>query len=103
MPNVEFQGLSLHYETSGLTAGPWIVLAHALGADLHMWDEVLPHLEYNFRVLRYDAKRRTRTTFGIGQFHLFGTQRFTPLSLGAIGKFAGAIIDSFHRKEHGNG
>jgi 3-oxoadipate enol-lactonase len=56
VPNAEFQGLSLHYEISGLTTGPWIVLAHALGADLHMWDEVIPHLENNFRVLRYDAR-----------------------------------------------
>jgi 3-oxoadipate enol-lactonase len=54
--NAEVQGSSLHYEISSLTAGPWIVLAHAFGTDLHMWDEILPHLEINFRILRYDAR-----------------------------------------------
>jgi 3-oxoadipate enol-lactonase len=34
--------------------GPAVVLSHALGADLHMWDEVAGQLARSFTVLRYD-------------------------------------------------
>ena len=36
--------------------GPIIVLSHALGADLHMWDEVAAGLQTRFSVLRYDHR-----------------------------------------------
>jgi 3-oxoadipate enol-lactonase len=56
MPTAELQDLSLHFKFSGRSTGPVVVLVHSLGANLHMWDKVLPHLERNFRVLRYDAR-----------------------------------------------
>ena len=36
--------------------GPTIVLAHALGCDLAMWDEVAEQLARGFTVLRYDMR-----------------------------------------------
>jgi 3-oxoadipate enol-lactonase len=36
--------------------GPTVVLAHALGCDLTMWDEVAQQLAKGFTVLRYDAR-----------------------------------------------
>ena len=36
--------------------GPTIVLAHALGCDLTMWDEVAQQLAKGFTVLRYDQR-----------------------------------------------
>jgi 3-oxoadipate enol-lactonase len=36
--------------------GPIIVLSHALGADLHMWDEVAAGLRTRYTVLRYDHR-----------------------------------------------
>ena len=56
MPAAEIGSARLHYEVSGPTTGPVIVLVNSLGADLHMWDKVLPHLEKDFRVLRYDTR-----------------------------------------------
>jgi 3-oxoadipate enol-lactonase len=56
MPAAESQLCRLHYQISGAAKGPVIVLVNSLGADLHMWDKVLPYLEQNYRVLRYDAR-----------------------------------------------
>ena len=44
----------LHFLREG--RGPTIVLAHALGCDLRMWDEVARQLAKGFTVLRYDQR-----------------------------------------------
>jgi 3-oxoadipate enol-lactonase len=41
--------------------GPTIVLAHALGCDLTMWDEVTQQLAKGFTVLRYDHRGHGRS------------------------------------------
>ena len=56
MPTAEVQASRLHYEMSGPATGPVVVLVNSLGSDLHMWDKVLPYLDQDFRVLRYDAR-----------------------------------------------
>ncbi|MBC7601742.1 MAG: alpha/beta fold hydrolase [Ramlibacter sp.] len=42
----------LNYVSKG--RGPTLVLSHALGSDLHMWNEVASQLEAGFHVVRYD-------------------------------------------------
>lgn len=42
----------LHVVKQG--AGPMVVLSHALGCDLTMWDEVADFLQSRYTVLRYD-------------------------------------------------
>jgi len=44
----------LNFVESG--RGPLLVLSHALGLDLSMWDAVVPLLESRFTVLRYDHR-----------------------------------------------
>jgi 3-oxoadipate enol-lactonase len=56
MAAVELDGVSLHYEISGPSTGPVILFVNSLGANLHMWDRVVPNLENDFRILRYDAR-----------------------------------------------
>ena len=56
MPIASLPTSRLHYQLSGLRTGPVIALVNSLGADLRMWDEVVPHLEKRFQVLRYDAR-----------------------------------------------
>jgi len=41
--------------------GPIVVLSHALGCDLHMWDGVAPLLARDFTVLRYDVRNHGRS------------------------------------------
>lgn len=46
--------------------GPTIVLAHALGCDLTMWDEVTQQLAKGFTVLRYDHRGHGRSPMAPG-------------------------------------
>ena len=55
MPWIEANGASLRYELSG--AGPeTLVLVHEAGGCLESFDDVLPALQKDFRVLRYDQR-----------------------------------------------
>lgn len=51
---VSANGASIHYAVDG--HGPWLTLAHPLGADLTVWDDIVPDLAAHFRVLRYDSR-----------------------------------------------
>ncbi|AJC20816.1 3-oxoadipate enol-lactonase [Pandoraea pulmonicola] len=51
---VSANGVSIHYAVDG--HGPWLTLAHPLGADLTVWDDLVPELAAHFRVLRYDSR-----------------------------------------------
>ena len=45
----------LHVEDSG-GSGPAVVLAHAIGCDGRMWEDLAPRLAGRYRVLRVDAR-----------------------------------------------
>lgn len=45
---------TLHHTIEG--QGPTIVLSHALGCDLHMWDEVTALLQDRYTIVRYDHR-----------------------------------------------
>src|SRR5277367_3615513 len=52
---IEANGVALHYELSG--QGPHtLVLLHEMGMTLQSWDELLPTLAMDHRVLRYDLR-----------------------------------------------
>lgn len=55
MPWIEANGASLRYTLSG-SAKDTLVLVHEAGGCLESFDEVLPALEKDFRVLRYDQR-----------------------------------------------
>lgn len=44
----------LHHRVQG--QGPLLVLSHALGCDLHMWDSTVPHLSDRYTVVCYDHR-----------------------------------------------
>ncbi len=56
MPTADLGKVHLHYEVNGPSSAEMIVLAHSLGANLHMWDKIVPALETRFRILRYDSR-----------------------------------------------
>lgn len=60
---------ALHYERDG--HGPPLILSHALGCSLDMWDDIVPPLAAHSTVIRYDARCHGRsdavtTAFSIG-------------------------------------
>ncbi|HUK65850.1 MAG TPA: 3-oxoadipate enol-lactonase [Anaeromyxobacteraceae bacterium] len=46
----------VHYRLDGPARAPVVLLSHALGCDLRMWDPQLPLLGQRYRVLRYDTR-----------------------------------------------
>lgn len=58
----------LHFEKRG--SGPLVVLSHALGCDLHMWDEVAAALAARCTVLRYDHRNHGRSPLLPGDFSI---------------------------------
>lgn len=52
---IELNGTSMRYDLQG-KGGPLIVLIHEMGGLLENWDDVVPALAGDFRVLRYDCR-----------------------------------------------
>jgi 3-oxoadipate enol-lactonase len=48
--------LRLNYRLDGAAMGPALVLTHALGTNLTIWDHVIPLLPPSLRILRYDHR-----------------------------------------------
>jgi 3-oxoadipate enol-lactonase/4-carboxymuconolactone decarboxylase len=45
-----------NYKISGTPNSPVLVFSNSLGADYHMWDELIPFLLPYFRVVQYDTR-----------------------------------------------
>ena len=56
MPPVFLPDLRLNAEISGPLTGAPLVMIHALGTDLHIWDEAIPLLPPGLRILRFDLR-----------------------------------------------
>jgi pimeloyl-ACP methyl ester carboxylesterase len=56
---LETNGARISYEVDG--EGPAVVLIHAGVANLRMWDEQVPALRDDYRVIRYDTRGYGRT------------------------------------------
>lgn len=67
---VHANGIDIHYRIDGAD-GPWVMLAHALGVDHQLWDDIAGRLSDRHRVLRYDARGHGKTTAPHGAYTLF--------------------------------
>ena len=56
MPLAHVNGGHLHYELTGPTNAPALVLSNSLGTNFSMWDAQMSELRKNYRVLRYDTR-----------------------------------------------
>ncbi len=61
MPKIQANGIALHYELSGPTDAPLVLLSNSLGTRLEMWDPQMPALGQRYRVLRYDSRGHGRS------------------------------------------
>jgi 3-oxoadipate enol-lactonase len=56
MPDLETNGVRLHYRIEGPEDAQVVVLSNSLGTALGMWDAQLGTLTRRYRVLRYDSR-----------------------------------------------
>lgn len=62
------QAKSIHYELCGPTDSPVLVLSHALGTNLNLWDDQVKALRGSFRILRYDSRGHGRSPADSGPY-----------------------------------
>lgn len=60
--------LPIHYELSGPNDAPVLVLSHALGTNLTLWDWQVETLREAFRLLRYDSRGHGRSIANQGPY-----------------------------------
>ncbi|HEX2553116.1 MAG TPA: 3-oxoadipate enol-lactonase [Microvirga sp.] len=61
MPQIDVNGVALHYELSGPAGAPVVAFSNSLGTSLEMWDALVPALRGRYRVLRYDTRGHGRS------------------------------------------
>ncbi|MGO4129049.1 3-oxoadipate enol-lactonase [Inquilinus sp. YAF38] len=83
MPYVTVDGCRLHYRFDGPEDGPPLLLSHALGVDLEMWQPQVPQLARRFRVLRHDHRGHGGSDAPAG-----------PYSLDRLGQDAVGLLDA---------
>jgi 3-oxoadipate enol-lactonase len=74
--------VELHHRLDGPSGPPVLVLSNSLGTSLGMWDDQLPALADQFRVLRYDQRGHGRTPAPPG-----------PYTVAELGRDAQALLD----------
>ena len=84
MPLIYLDVLRLNAEISGPVEGPPVVLMHALGTNLKIWDQVVKRLPVTCRILRIDQR-------GHGQ----SDAPPAPYSMGALIRDAERMMDHF--------
>lgn len=88
MPFAEPNGIRLHYLDEGPRDGAPLVLLHALGTNLHLWDAVLPHMPDGLRVVRIDLR-------GHGQ----SDAPPAPYSMGAMVRDVESLLDHLELRD----
>ncbi|MBI2883052.1 MAG: 3-oxoadipate enol-lactonase [Candidatus Methylomirabilis oxyfera] len=61
-------GIDIHYTIEG--EGPVVIMSHALGCNLALWDEQAKALSARYRVLRYDTRGHGQTSAPSGPYSL---------------------------------
>jgi 3-oxoadipate enol-lactonase len=79
---VTVDGARLRCRFEGTASSPVVMLSNSLGADLTMWDDQLPTLLRQFRVLRYDTRGHGGSTVAPG-----------PCSIERLGRDVVGVLD----------
>jgi 3-oxoadipate enol-lactonase len=90
MPEIETNGIRVHYELSGQEDRPVVMLSNSLGTNHAMWDAQMPELSGRWRVLRYDTRGHGRSAAPEGHYTI------EQLALDAIGLLDALAIERVH-------
>src|SRR5580704_6369551 len=61
---------STHYEVAGPHDAPVLVLSHALGTNLTLWDQQVEALRGSFRIIRFDTRGHGKSAAPRGPYTL---------------------------------
>src|ERR1700675_2225688 len=61
---------STHYELAGPRDAPVLVLSHALGTNLTLWDRQVEALRDSFRIIRFDTRGHGKSAAPRGSYTL---------------------------------
>lgn len=75
----------LHYHDDGPADAPALVLAHALGVDMTIWNDVLPLLPEGLRIIRYDMRGHGRSAVPAPAYSMGALVRDTEALLDHLG------------------
>jgi 3-oxoadipate enol-lactonase len=70
MPETQANGITIHYELSGPSQAPVVLLSNSLGTRLEMWEPQLQALGQRYRVLRYDSRGHGRSSAPTGPYSI---------------------------------
>jgi 3-oxoadipate enol-lactonase / 4-carboxymuconolactone decarboxylase len=62
--------VTLNYRIEGPAAAPALLLSHSIGADLSLWEPILPELLKHFRVIRYDLRGHGESPVPAGPYEM---------------------------------
>ncbi len=70
MPQIDVDGVSLHYIFDGPEKAPVLMFANSLGTDLDLWDGQTPEFSALFRILRYDMRGHGKSSDAPGEYRI---------------------------------
>ncbi|TMD07914.1 MAG: 3-oxoadipate enol-lactonase [Chloroflexi bacterium] len=68
--DLEQPAIDVHYRMDGPVGAPVLVLSHAMGASLAMWDQQVARLSADFRLLRYDQRGHGASSVPAGPYQI---------------------------------
>jgi 3-oxoadipate enol-lactonase len=54
--HIKANSINIHYRIEGREGAPWLTFITGIANDVTMWDDQVPVLQENFRILRYDLR-----------------------------------------------
>lgn len=85
MPIAEINGARIHYDLTGPTNAPVLVLSNSLGTNFSMWDPQISAFLKEARVLRYDKRGHGQSSVTPG-----------PYTIEQLGRDVIALLDALH-------
>ncbi|MCH9670132.1 MAG: alpha/beta fold hydrolase [Gammaproteobacteria bacterium] len=67
---IRVNDINIRYRWEGNPDGPVLMMAHAMGTNLHLWDWQMPALCDRYRILRYDWRGHGQTDAPPGAYSL---------------------------------
>lgn len=70
MQMIDLNGISVHYKEEGDLNGTPVVFSNSLGTDFRLWDQILPLLPKDLRIIRYDMRGHGLTSGSEGAYFM---------------------------------